>query len=87
MKGHFGRTFGAAGVRFLQAMGHNLVPASLGFESPGVGAQIHVIAKAGPLPVRAVVTLKTGFGGRTSAEGVRRGRYGPCECLECGSGC
>jgi 3-oxoacyl-[acyl-carrier-protein] synthase-1 len=72
MKGYFGHTLGAAGVietaLCAMVLRDKTVPASLGFRTPGVGAPIRILDAAKSFePMRALVTVKSGFGGVNAA--------------------
>ncbi|MFT3739408.1 MAG: beta-ketoacyl synthase N-terminal-like domain-containing protein [Breznakibacter sp.] len=71
IKAFFGHTLGAAGllesIIAMEAMKHNTVIATLGYETCGVTEQINVAAETSVKDIRTVLKLASGFGGSNAA--------------------
>lgn len=71
LKGHYGHTLGAAGVLetvvSLEALHHNTLIRSAGYDAKGVSGQISIIKKTGTAHVSAFLKTASGFGGCNAA--------------------
>ncbi len=71
LKGHYGHTLGAAGVLetviSLEALYHNTLTRSAGFDTGGVSGKISIIEKTTPTHLSAFLKTASGFGGCNAA--------------------
>jgi len=71
LKGYFGHTLGAAGILesiiSVYALKDGIIPATYGFETPGVTYPIKIVKTPQPTTKRRFVKMLSGFGGCNAA--------------------